>query len=324
MPDCLIALCIGCILDVLFGDPERLPHPVRWIGRLIAALEPLLRGAFPASPSGERAAGAVLVALVVGLSGLVAALILAVCSLFDRIAWIAVASLMCYQMLAARSLRDESMRVYEALQGGSLDQARRAVGRIVGRDTASLDEAGVTRAAVETVAENASDGVIAPLLFMALGGPVAGACYKAASTLDSMVGYKNERYRSFGWPAARLDDVLNFIPSRVAGLFMCAAAPLVGLDGSRAFRTFLRDRLQHASPNAGHPEAACAGALGVRLAGPASYFGRVVDKPFLGDDLRAIEPRDILRANRLMLASAGLACMLVLLTATVLFQVVGL
>lgn len=324
MPDHLVALCIGCALDLLFGDPARLPHPVRWMGRLIVALEPPLRRVFSASHNGERAAGALLVALVLEVSCLAAGLVLVACSLLGRAMWIAVASLVCYQMLAARSLRDESMRVYEALQGGSLEQARRAVGRIVGRDTGSLDEAGVARAAVETVAENASDGVIAPLLFMAIGGPVAGVCYKAANTLDSMVGYKNERYRNFGWAAARLDDALNFVPARVAGLAMCAVAPLVGLDGPRAFRTFRRDRLKHASPNAGHTEAACAGALGVRLAGPASYFGKAVDKPFIGDDLRAIEAYDIVRANRLMLAAAGLAGVLVLLAATVLFHMVPL
>lgn len=314
MSDHVLALCIGCALDLVLGDPQRLPHPVRWMGRLIGAFEGPLRRVFPASPQGERVAGTALVVLVVGLSGAVAGLVLALCGHAGRVALIAVASLMCYQMLAARSLRDEALRVYATLSSGTLDQARRAVSRIVGRETGGLDEAGVTRAAVETVAENASDGVIAPLLFMAVGGPVAGVCYKAANTLDSMVGYQNERYRNFGWAAARLDDVLNFIPARLAGLAMCAAAPLVGLDGVRALRVFGRDRLQHASPNAGHTEAACAGALGVRLAGPATYFGAMADKPFIGENVRAIEPRDIKRSIRLMFAASGvvLAATLVL------------
>jgi adenosylcobinamide-phosphate synthase len=216
----------------------------------------------------------------------------------------AVESFVCYQMIAAKQLRIEAGRVYDALQNDGLAAARTAVSMIVGRDTAALDEAGVTRAAVETVAENTSDGVVAPLLFMALGGAPAGVLYKAVNTMDSMVGYVNDRYRFFGTAAARLDDVLNWMPARLTGALMCLVAPLVGLDGRGAWCIFLRDRLRHASPNSAHPEAACAGALGVQLAGPASYFGVLHDKPTIGDATRPIEPGDIVRANRLLTATS--------------------
>lgn len=222
-----------------------------------------------------------------------------------------------YRLLAARNLRDASMRVYRALQSGSLADSRYAVSMIVGRDTTVLDETGVTKAAVETVAENTSDGVIAPMLYMALGGPVLGMMYKAVNTMDSMVGYRNDKYMDFGRAAARLDDGVNFIPARISGLLMVAAAFLLGFserlrgsapiyNGRRAFRIFLRDRRKHASPNAAHTEAACAGALGVQLAGNARYFGRIVEKPTLGADLRPVVPADIPRANRLMLGTAVL------------------
>lgn len=222
-----------------------------------------------------------------------------------------------YRLLAARNLRDASMRVYRALQSGSLADSRYAVSMIVGRDTTVLDKTGVTKAAVETVAENTSDGVIAPMLYIALGGPVLGMMYKAVNTMDSMVGYRNDKYMDFGRAAARLDDGVNFIPARISGLLMVAAAFLLGFSerlrgsspiysGRRAFRIFLRDRRKHASPNAAHTEAACAGALGVQLAGNVRYFGRIVEKPTLGEDLRPVVPADIPRANRLMLGTAVL------------------
>jgi adenosylcobinamide-phosphate synthase len=300
----LAALICGFALDALFGDPYSMPHIIRLIGRLIAWAERMLRAVFPATPRGERTAGVVLVALVVGLSCGTSALVLWLAGLVSP--WLAfmVESFVCYQMIAAMQLRIEARRVYDALQNDGLAAARTAVSMIVGRDTAALDEAGVTRAAVETVAENTSDGVVAPLLFMALGGAPAGVLYKAVNTMDSMVGYVNDRYRFFGTAAARLDDVLNWMPARLTGALMCLVAPLVGLDGRGAWRVFLRDRLRHASPNSAHPEAACAGALGVQLAGPASYFGVLHDKPTIGDAARPIEPEDIVRANRLLTATS--------------------
>ena len=226
---------------------------------------------------------------------------------------------LCYQLLAARSLEKESMKVCRALKRHDTEQARRAVSMIVGRDTKSLDEAGITRAAVETVAENTSDGITAPFLFMALFGPVGGTFCKAVNTMDSMVGYKNEKYLLFGRAAAKLDDAVNFLPARLTGCLMAAAAWLLpGCDGKHAWRIFVRDRKKHASPNSAHGEAACAGALHIRLAGDAWYFGKLHRKPFIGDDHRPIEPEDIRRANRLMFVSecflmAGLLILLLIL-----------
>ena len=306
-----MALLAGCLLDVILGDPHWAPHPVRAIGALIAGLEKLLRRLFPKTPRGERAAGLVLVVLVLGISTGVTVGILLLCSLVSPWLRFAVEILLSYQCLAARSLRDESMKVYRSLKTGTLQEARHAVSMIVGRDTERLDETGVAKAAVETVAENASDGVIAPLIFLAIGGAPLGIFYKAANTMDSMVGYQNDRYRYFGTCAARWDDVLNFIPARLAGAFMCLAAPLVGQDGRNAWRIFRRDRFNHKSPNSAHTEAAAAGALRVQLAGSSYYFGKLVEKPTIGDDLRPVEAEDIRRANRLMFATAFLSLALV-------------
>ena len=306
----LTALALGFCLDLLLGDPHWAPHPVRLIGHLIAALEKLLRKLFPATKNGLLAAGFVLVALVLGLSFGMTALLLWACGLVSPWLAFAVETVLCYQLLAARSLRDESMKVCRALEAGDLPGGQHAVSMIVGRDTERLDETGVAKAAVETVAENASDGVIAPLLFLAVGGAPLGMLYKAANTMDSMVGYKNDRYLYFGRCAARLDDVLNFIPARLAGALMCLAAPFAGLDEKDAWRIFRRDRKNHKSPNSAHTEAAAAGALHVQLAGPNYYFGKLVEKPTIGDDLRAVEPTDIRRVNRLMLAASALGAVL--------------
>lgn len=298
-------------LDLLLGDPHWMPHPVRWMGRTISALEKLLRRLVPKTQTGERGAGILLALVMPLLFGGGSALILwGLDRLNPWLSW-AVQLWFTYQLLAARSLQKESMAVYYPLKTHDLEGARRAVSRIVGRDTQALDETGVAKAAVETVAENTCDGVTAPLLFLCLGGLPAGMAYKAVSTLDSMVGYKNENYRFFGWASARLDDVLNFVPARLSGLLMClGAAVLPGCSGRRAWRVFWRDRKKHASPNSAHTEAACAGALGVQLAGDASYFGKVVHKPTLGDPTRPVEPEDIPRACRLMYATAGLMLLL--------------
>ncbi len=297
----LLAFC----LDLVMGDPRWLPHPVREMGRAISALEKGLRGLFPATPGGERAAGAVL-ALVLPVGSFW--LGWAVLWLCGRLApWLGLAAevLLCSQCLAARELKKESMAVYRELERGDLSAARAAVARIVGRDTGSLTAEGVTKAAVETVAENTSDGEIAPLFWMAIGGAPLALAYKAVNTMDSMVGYRNEKYQYFGTAAARLDDLANWLPARMAALVMVALCPLAGLDAEGAFRVWRRDRKKHKSPNSAQTEAAMAGALGVQLAGDAWYFGELHHKPTLGDDLRPVRPADIKKADQLMYWTSG-------------------
>lgn len=319
----MIAFAAGYVMDLVIGDPHSLPHPVRWIGSLISVLDKSLLGELPdegsRDPDRERRRGAILVIIVIAATLLISAAVMTTAYHISAAAGIiAEAVLTCYT-LAAASLRKESMKVYEELSKGELEGARRAVSMIVGRDTAALDEKGVTKAAVETVAENFSDGVIAPMLYNALGGPVAGLVYKAVNTMDSMIGYKNDRYRWFGTAAARLDDVCSYIPARLSALLLIAVSAFAGsdYDPANALRIWSRDRHNHKSPNAAQTESACAGALGLQLAGDASYFGRVVHKPTIGDDTRAIEAYDIVRVNRLMIMSSAigeLLCLLVIFT----------
>ena len=307
------ALC-GFLLDLLLGDPAWMPHPVVLMGRCVTALEKALRGVFPKTPAGERWAGRVLAAVLpLGTLG-VSLLALGLCGMVHPALEFALSVLWSWQVMAARGLASESKHVYQALTRGTLEEARKAVGRIVGRDTGSLTEAGVARAAVETVAENFSDGVAAPMVYMLLGGAPLALCYKAVNTMDSMVGYRNERYLYFGRAAARLDDGANYLPARLAALLLVASAALTGGDARGAWRIWRRDRRQHPSPNSAQCEAAVAGALGVRLAGPAFYFGRLCEKPTIGDDTRPIAPADILRANR-MAWVAGVLCLALLCAA---------
>lgn len=301
------SVAAGLALDLALGDPRWLPHPVVGMGRAIVWLEPRLRGAFPATPGGLRRAGRVLLAL---LALAPAAACLALLALLWRLGpWAALAAnvWLCYQLLAARELLRQTAPVRRVLDRGDLPGARAAVSRVVGRDVASLDRVGVARAAVETVAENAADGVVSPMLWMCLGGAPAGLVFKAVSTLDSMVGYDDGRYRDLGRASALADDAANLAGSRLCALAMVAAAPACGLSARGAWRCWRRDHGLTASPNAGNPESACAGALGVRLGGPAVYGGVGRDKPWLGDGTRPIEPADIARAGRLMLASSALS-----------------
>lgn len=296
----LAALVTGYGLDLLFGDPRQIYHPIRIIGNLISALEKGIRRVFPKNSRGELAGGAVLVILTAGISTAVpAAFLWLAWRLHPAVYW-ALASFWSWQILATKSLRTESMKVFAPLKNGDLPAARRAVSMIVGRDTEQLSEEGVAKAAVETVAENTSDGIVAPLIFLAIGGPALGFFYKSVNTMDSMVGYKNDRYLSFGRAAARLDDVLNFLPARISAWLMIGAAAALGMDGKNAKRIYLRDRHNHASPNSAQTEAVMAGALRVQLAGDAWYFGKRYEKPTIGDPFRSVEPEDIVRANRLM------------------------
>lgn len=304
MVQSLAALIIGSILDFILGDPRELWHPVQGIGWVISRLERILRRIFPSGKTGERWAGGLLVILTLLISVGLPALLLLLLSFIHPLLSFLLSCIFCWQMLAAKSLRVESMKVQEALEQEGLEAGRRAVSMIVGRDTRDLTEEGVIKAAVETVAENTSDGVTAPLFYMILAGPLGGIAYKAVNTMDSMVGYKNETYQYFGTCAARLDDAANFIPARLSALFMIAAAFLARYDGKNAWRIFKRDRKKHKSPNAAHTEAVMAGALNVRLAGDAWYFGKLFKKPFIGDDIRTVERQDIARACRLEYATA--------------------
>lgn len=305
-----VAAFLGFLLDLWLADPGWMPHPVVLMGKCITRLEDVLRRRFPATSKGERAAGCVLAVLLpVGTLVLTGA----ICLLAGRIhplLGLAVQTFWCWQALAVKGLAEESKNVYRQLAAEDLPGARRAVARIVGRDTQALTEEGVTKAAVETVAENFSDGVVAPLFYMMIGGAPLALCYKAVNTMDSMIGYKNQRYLQFGRAAAKLDDAANYLPSRLAAVFWIAAAGLTGQDVPNAWRIWRRDRHNHASPNSAQTESACAGALGVQLAGPAYYFGEYYNKPTIGDARRPIEPRDILRANRMLFAGAGLALVL--------------
>lgn len=301
------ALVIGFFLDLLIGDPHFLYHPIRLVGNLISVTEKGLRKVFPKTEKGELTAGIFLVIIVTGISTAVPSLILYGAWRLSPWLYFAVQAVMCYQLLATKSLKDESMKVYDKLKEEDLPGARYAVSMIVGRDTQVLDETGVTKAAVETVAENTSDGIIAPMLFMAIGGAGLGYFYKSINTMDSMVGYKNDKYLYFGRAAAKLDDVVNFLPSRISALLMIAACTFTGLDRKNAFRIWKRDRFNHASPNSAQTEAVMAGALGVQLAGDAWYFGTLYKKKTMGDAQRPVEYEDIRRANRLLYGTAVLA-----------------
>ena len=308
----MIAFFMGFLLDQLLGDPYFLPHPIRLIGKLISGAEQRLRRKIAINETdksrSELRQGAAMVLIVLTSVIMASSFLLLAAYRIHSYVGMAVEILMTYQILAVKCLRVESMKVYHCLRKGSLEKARTAVSMIVGRDTEMLDEEGVAKAAVETVAENTSDGVIAPMLYLAAGGPILGFFYKAVNTMDSMVGYKNEKYLYFGRAAAKLDDFVNFLPARISALLMIAASYLSGSDfsGKGAWNIYRRDRRKHASPNSAQTESVCAGALSIRLAGDASYFGKTVKKPYIGDALRKVEYEDIKRANHLMYVTAWL------------------
>ncbi len=301
-----LALAIGFCLDRWFGDPLWMPHPIVAMGKLIAWLEKTLRSRFAATEEGERKAGIVLVCIVVAITFTVAAALVSFAFRIGPPAGLAVEAWLVYQLLAARSLRDASMDVYRPMRNNNYAAARTALGRIVGRDTHDLYPADIARATVETIAENTSDGVIAPMLYFALGGVPLAMVYKAINTMDSMLGYKNDRYLHFGRAAAKLDDFANFLPARLTAWLMIASSRLMRLDWKRTLLVYLRDKRNHSSPNAGHPEAACAGALGVRLGGDSLYGGKLVHKPAINFAGRECMAEDIPRANRLLYSCSWL------------------
>mgnify|MGYP000571002678 FL=1 len=313
MKTALAALIVGYGLDLLLGDPSFLYHPIRVIGNLIALLEKWLRKVFPKTPKGELAGGVFLVILVCLAGYGVPALLLFAAFKIHPVIGFLLEVLWCWQIPATKCLKDESMKVYQKLKENDLPRARYAVSMIVGRDTENLSETGVTKAAVETIAENTSDGVIAPLLFLAIGGPALGFLYKSINTMDSMLGYKNDKYLYFGRCAAKLDDVANYIPARLSGWLMVAASAFVKMDVKNAAKIYRRDRRNHASPNSAQTEAAMAGALDVQLAGNAYYFGKLYEKPTIGDAIRPVEVEDIRRSNRLLYATAILGAVIFLL-----------
>lgn len=306
----MIAFFLGFLLDLLFGDPYWLPHPIRLIGSLIARVEKCFLGKNKdRNEKKEFRQGIYMVIIVLFSTMAVTTLILCLAYYINCYLGIAVETVMTYQILATKCLKVESMKVYYCLKDKTLPEARKAVSMIVGRDTDCLDEEGVAKAAIETVAENTSDGVIAPMLYTALGGPILGFLYKAVNTMDSMIGYKNDKYLYFGRTAAKLDDVVNFLPARISAYLMIAASFIGGkcFSGKRAYYIYKRDNRNHASPNSAQTESVCAGALGIRLAGNASYFGKIVKKPYIGDSVRAVEYEDIKRVNRLMYLTAWLS-----------------
>lgn len=303
----VIVVAAAFILDLIFGDPHFLPHPIRLIGLLISGSEKALRKVFPKNKSGEFTAGILLNIIVLAVSFVVPYYILQGLNLVHPWLKYIAETLFCYQIFAGKSLKQESMRVYKHIKAGDLPNSRKYLSWIVGRDTESLDFKQITKAVIETIAENGSDGVIAPMIFMLIGGAPLGFLYKGVNTLDSMVGYKNEKYINFGKFSAIVDDIFNFIPARITGLAMVIGAFFIGLDGKNAWKMFLRDRHNHASPNSANPESACAGALNIQLAGDAYYFGKLYKKKTIGDDNRPVCPEDIVKSANLMYAASILS-----------------
>ena len=317
-----LAACIGGFcLDFLFGDPVWLYHPVRIMGNLISLLEKAVCKISRNSKSGLLIGGAVLWVMVVILFTGIPYGLLEIVKRKNEIAAFFLEMFWCYQLLAAKSLKTESMKVYKKLKESDLEGARKAVSMIVGRDTANLDCEGVTKATVETIAENTSDGVIAPLFYMLIGGAPLGMLYKAINTMDSMLGYKDEKYLYIGRIAAKMDDVVNYIPARISAIMMVLASFLCGLDWKNGWKIFLKDRYNHSSPNSAQTEAVCAGALDIQLAGDAWYFGKLYKKPYIGEPIRSIQIEDICQTNRLMYVTA-IVTMIIFGTIKLLFYII--
>lgn len=306
----LAAIIAGFILDLIFGDPHWLPHPICLIGNLIGFIERNLRPRLEPNKGALLLGGALMVIIVLVISFVVPMAILLAAGMVSPWLAFALETLMCYQIFATKCLRDESMKVYTALHNHDLADARVKLSWIVGRDTQNLDEEEITKGAVETVAENTADGIIAPMFYMFLGGVPLAFLYKGINTMDSMVGYKNDKFLYFGRCAAKLDDLANLIPARITGLVMIAAAFLLGLNGPGAWKVFWRDRYNHLSPNSAMTESVTAGALNIQLGGDHFYFGKLVHKDTIGDNIRPVCPEDIKKTNNLLYMTAVLCLLL--------------
>ncbi len=306
----LAAIVAGFILDLLFGDPHWLPHPICLIGNLIGFLEKNLRRLLAPGKTALLIGGALMVVIVLVITFAVPYAVLALAESVSPWLRFALETIMCYQIFATKCLRDESMKVYTALHNDDLADARVKLSWIVGRDTQNLDAAEVTKGAVETVAENTADGIIAPMLYMFIGGAPLAFLYKGINTMDSMVGYKNDKFLYFGRCAAKLDDLANLIPARITGLVMIVASYFLNMNTRGAWKIFWRDRYNHLSPNSAMTESVTAGALDIQLGGDHFYFGKLVHKDTIGDDIRPVRPDDIIAANNLLYMTAVISLLL--------------
>lgn len=301
-----MTIWVGFVLDLLIGDPPKMPHPIRWIGKAISAIEARWNRHNDA-PDKKQVMGLFMAMIIIGGTYLVYSTLLLIAFKIHPYLGYAAEAYVVFRMLATKCLADEGIRIYKVLRTGNLAEARKWIGYLVSRDTSQLTEEAVIKATIETISENTIDGVVSPLFFTFLGGPALGMAYKAANTLDSMVGYKNDRYIDFGKASALIDDGLNWIPARLTGVLMVIAAFLLGLDYRRAAHVLIRDRFNHASPNSPFGEAPTAGALRIQLGGRATYFGVTTDKPTFGDAIEAINGHHIKKAVDLMYVTAFLA-----------------
>lgn len=304
----ILIMILGYIMDLVFGDPYWFPHPVRFIGKLISKTEKFIRK-HAKSEKSLKYWGILMWLVPVVTTALVTALIVKITS-FNKYVEIFVSAFIIYTTLSTKCLKDEATKIYNVLETGDIKKSREQLSYIVGRDTTNLSQSEIIRATVETVAENTVDGTISPMFYGFLFGPVGAMTYKAINTLDSMVGYKNDKYLNLGCVSAKLDDVANFIPARLTAIFMPLGAFLCGMNGANSFKIAIRDRKNHKSPNCAFAEGAAAGAIGIQLGGTNIYFGKEVYKPTIGDKKRELENYDIVRMNKLMYATTANALLI--------------
>lgn len=315
----LLSIYTGYVLDLIIGDPYSFPHPVRFIGKLISFVEKQIRK-ITSSDKGLKIAGFVLWFVVVGVTLGSTSIVLHLFE-FNKIVYFAVNTILIYTTLATKCLKDESTKIYKVLKTGDLEKSRIQLSYIVGRDTTNLSEKEIVRATVETVAENTVDGIIAPLFYGVIGGAPLAMAYKAINTLDSTVGYKNDKYYYLGYASAKIDDIANYIPARLGVILLSLGSLLTGFNFKNALKIGIRDRKNHKSPNCAFSEGAIAGALGIQLGGTNVYFGKEVYKPTIGDKSREIEIEDIVRTNKIMYSSSIIS---IIIFTAIYYLVIGL